>query len=484
MKLFELLGCKKEDRFVPCATLAESINQALFSAWFDGTRESGKNHFLTTELEDEAVSKSLDRLEKLGCRTKVIPLNENGQLTKELLEQHIGPRTCMLTISWANPLTGVIHPIQEIAELCKEKGVLLHVDAEAVIGKISFRLQDYPIQYVSSSCGLIIKEKTPFTPLVFGNGDLKVCFDEMVDKIHHFEHICTETARLRDIFEELISEKGEIHFQKAERLTNISVFSFSGIFADSLVHQLKKKGVLCRAAGKYAISYILTHQTTEEQVERDVAMIFKMADFTMQGRQQRVCIGALSDLELHLLIDETNGIITHAKFQATGSPLLVTAAEITCGILIGKNHGQARRINADLLDKYLSLPKEGYVILNLLLAAIDMAVEQCSDIPYTEIHESPPSDLFESQGIFPGYETMSELKKMDVIEQIIEKEIRPYVELDAGGVEVLDLKGNELTIVYSGSCTTCYSSTGSTLNAIQQILRAKVHPELVVIPRL
>ncbi len=484
MKLFDILGCKKEDQFVATASLAESINQALFSAWFDGTRETGKNHFLTIGVEDEAVSKSLNRLEKFGCRTKILPLNSNGQLTKEILQEHIGPRTCMLTIAWANPLTGVIQPIQEIAELCKEKGVLLHVDGEAVVGKIYFRLQDYPIHYFSTNSSLIVKEKTPFTPLILGQADLNVRFDDLIDRVNHFEHICTETARLRDLFEELISEKGEVHFQKAERLTNISVFSFPRVFADSFVYQLKKKGIECKAAGKYAMSYSLTHKTTEEEVERDVAMIFKTADFSMDAPQKRVCVGIVEDLELHLLVNETSGIIENAKFQANGSQLLVTAAEITCGILIGKNHGQARRINAELIDKYLTLPKEGYPILNLLLAAIDSAVEKCSDIPYTEIHESPPSDLFESQGIYPGFETMSEFQKIDVIEQIIEKEIRPYVELDAGGVEVLDLKDNELTIVYSGSCTTCYSSTGSTLNAIQQILRAKVHPELVVVPRL
>jgi NifU-like protein len=74
-------------------------------------------------------------------------------------------------------------------------------------------------------------------------------------------------------------------------------------------------------------------------------------------------------------------------------------------------------------------------------------------------------------------------QQMTVLEQIIASDIRPYVELDAGGVQVLEVVAHrEVIIAYQGSCTTCHSATGATLNAIQQILRTKVHPELVVIP--
>lgn len=61
--------------------------------------------------------------------------------------------------------------------------------------------------------------------------------------------------------------------------------------------------------------------------------------------------------------------------------------------------------------------------------------------------------------------------------------MRPYIALDAGGIEVINLiEDKQVIIAYQGSCTSCYSSIGTTLSYIQQTLRAKVHPDLVVIP--
>ena len=74
-------------------------------------------------------------------------------------------------------------------------------------------------------------------------------------------------------------------------------------------------------------------------------------------------------------------------------------------------------------------------------------------------------------------------KKIAVIEQVLDQDIRPYIALDAGGVTVLNLLNDkELIIGYQGSCTSCYSSIGTTLSYIQQVIRAKVHPTIVVVP--
>ncbi len=222
---------------------------------------------------------------------------------------------------------------------------------------------------------------------------------------------------------------------------------------------------------------------------------FKEEDARPRG--MRLCVGKQGRIEdghvlyLYLLVDESDGIIADAKFQMYGSSILIGVADATCEILLRKNHAQAKRLSSDLIIKHLSDKKEAYPfpkefapLLNLVIDAIDEAALKCSDTPYEEIHESPPitSDLFESQGIFPGYETMTTPQKLELIEAVMEKEIRPYIELDAGGVKILSLEGSSLNIAYEGSCTSCHSATGSTLNAIQQILRAKIHPELIVVP--
>jgi NifU-like protein len=133
-----------------------------------------------------------------------------------------------------------------------------------------------------------------------------------------------------------------------------------------------------------------------------------------------------------------------------------------------------------------AFPPEVYGHLNLVLSAIENASEQCTDIPYDEVHiDSPIHPEIASGGLYPDWLALSKPEKIQVIEEIIQKEIRPYIELDAGGIQIIDLSDQyELTIAYQGSCTSCHSATGSTLNAIQHILHARVHPDIVVTPDL
>ena len=128
-----------------------------------------------------------------------------------------------------------------------------------------------------------------------------------------------------------------------------------------------------------------------------------------------------------------------------------------------------------------------YRYLNLSLSAVFEASSLCQDITITDPYSHSPvvegnngSEGSNHYSQWPSY-TLEE--KLSVIREVILEEIVPYIALDEGGVEVTELKDDkEVIVVYQGSCTSCYSATGATLNAIQQILRDKVHPELFVTP--
>lgn len=211
-------------------------------------------------------------------------------------------------------------------------------------------------------------------------------------------------------------------------------------------------------------------------------------------RGMRLVTGKDGFLCFYWLVDESDGIIADAKFQAYGPISLIAAGEIASELVLRKNYDQASRISADLLDQHVrdrkeipAFPKETYFALNQAISAIDQAAQKCYDIPYTAVHDSTPIeyDFHEIPGGIPGWLDFPPEQKLFIIKEVIDKEIRPYVELDAGGVNVLELKGGcEVVISYEGACVTCHSSTGSTLSAIQQILRARVHPTLVVVPAL
>jgi len=206
---------------------------------------------------------------------------------------------------------------------------------------------------------------------------------------------------------------------------------------------------------------------------------FLLADAT--NRNMRLVTGREGMLCFYWLVDEADGIITDAKFQAFGPPALVSIGEIVSEMVLRKNYDQASRISADLIDQHVrdkketpAFPKEAFTYLNQAISAMDRAVYQCLDIPYAAEHEVTPIeyDFGEIPGGIPGWEDFP-------------TEIRPYVELDAGGVKVLAFNNDkEIVIGYEGSCTTCPSSTGSTLSAIQKILKARVHPSLFVTPSL
>jgi NifU-like protein len=196
---------------------------------------------------------------------------------------------------------------------------------------------------------------------------------------------------------------------------------------------------------------------------------------------------------LYWLVDESDGVIADAAFQAHGPIALIAAAEIATELVLRKNYHQASRITADLLDQQVrdkkeapAFPKECHGFLNQVLALIDNASQQCIDIALTEQYDTTPieADFGEIPGGIPGWEELSHPQKITIITEVIDKEIRPYIELDAGGVRVIDLHQQEVIISYEGSCTSCHASTGSTLTAIQQILRARVHPSLFVTPQI
>lgn len=198
-------------------------------------------------------------------------------------------------------------------------------------------------------------------------------------------------------------------------------------------------------------------------------------------------------LHLFWLVDKDDGIIVDARFQVYGQSALIGAAEATCDLLIGKNYDQAKRINADLIDRQVrdksdepAFPREAYPHLNLVLGAIEIAAEKCSFIPFASTHSAPPVPMGCEEvveGGYPGWSDLPIKKKIAVIEEVLDRDVRPYIELDAGGVNVLNLlNDNEVIISYTGACTTCYSSIGTTLSYIQQILRNKVCASITVTP--
>lgn len=197
--------------------------------------------------------------------------------------------------------------------------------------------------------------------------------------------------------------------------------------------------------------------------------------------------------KLFLLVSEEDGEIVEAKYLAFGPTALIGAFEVLCELVLRKNYDQAKRISAELMDKHVqtnakkgAFPIEAYSHMNYVLEVLDEAVKLCEGISLPNGYVSTPVAWLDlDEGEYPDWNALSDVEKLSTIRAVIEKDVQPYIELDDGGVKITHLKSDtNVVIEYSGSCTSCYAATGSTLSAIQQILRKKVHPEMVVTPNL
>ena len=172
-KVATLVGADpKEVVFTSCGT--ESNNSAIHSALVT----SGKRHVITTKVEHSANISFGAHLEKMGFEVTYLPVESDGSLDLHVLEQSIRPDTAIVSAMYANNETGVIFPIEEVAAICRSKGVLCHTDAVQVPGKLPIDVKRLGVDFLSLSAHklhapkgvgmLYVKKRTRYTPYVIG----------------------------------------------------------------------------------------------------------------------------------------------------------------------------------------------------------------------------------------------------------------------------------------------------------------------------
>ena len=98
-------------------------------------RDKGK-HLITVKTEHKAVLDSMRHLETEGYEVTYLDVQENGLLDLEALKAAIRPDTTLVSVMAVNNEIGVIQDIEKIGEMCRERGILFHVDATQAAGKI------------------------------------------------------------------------------------------------------------------------------------------------------------------------------------------------------------------------------------------------------------------------------------------------------------------------------------------------------------
>mgnify|MGYP001342072205 CR=1 FL=1 len=176
-EIADLLGASPgEIVFTSCGT--ESDSTAILSAL---QTYPDKNHVVTTRVEHPAVKNLCDNLEIFTGRkyhTTRLPVAGDGTLDVRQFKDSLTDDTAIVSIMWANNETGVLFPVEEMASIAKERGILFHTDAVQAVGKVPINLKETDIDFLSLSGHklhapkgvgvLYVRKGTPFIPFMNG----------------------------------------------------------------------------------------------------------------------------------------------------------------------------------------------------------------------------------------------------------------------------------------------------------------------------
>ncbi|QEK38830.1 aminotransferase class V-fold PLP-dependent enzyme [Candidatus Cytomitobacter primus] len=180
-------------------------------------------HIITTNIEHKATLETCHELEQNGIKVTYLSVEANGLLDLQKFHDAIQKNTVLASIGWVNSELGTIQPIKAIGEICKEKGILLHVDAAQALGRIKIDLSDIHVNLMSFSAhkfygpkgigALYIKRKTKVSPIVFGGRQEKGIRSGTVPV-----QLCVGMAKAAEIVEES-REDEYVRMQRLQKKT-------------------------------------------------------------------------------------------------------------------------------------------------------------------------------------------------------------------------------------------------------------------------
>ncbi|MHC8946975.1 cysteine desulfurase IscS [Advenella incenata] len=127
----------------------ESNNLAIKGA-ANFYKERGK-HLITVKTEHKAVLDTMRELERQGFEVTYLNVQDNGLIDMDVLKAAIRPDTILISVMFVNNEIGVIQDIPAIGELCREKGIIFHVDAAQATGKVDIDLATLKVDLMSFS---------------------------------------------------------------------------------------------------------------------------------------------------------------------------------------------------------------------------------------------------------------------------------------------------------------------------------------------
>lgn len=278
VKVRDFFGAENEKEIFFTSCGSESANMAIRGV-LNCNRE--KRHIITTKVEHPCVLNTYKYFEKLGYEVDYVGVNSYGELDTEELKSKLRKDTALVSVMYANNETGVIHPVEEIAEYVKSKTpeARVFVDGVQAAGKIPINVKDTKIDLMGISGhkfhapkgigALYAKPDVRITPLISGGhqerglraGTENVPYIVGMGKAAELsqdalKYEATEVKKLRDKLEAGILKNvfnARLNTSISNRVPNTSNIGFEYVEGELILLHLSDLGI-CASSGSACTS--------------------------------------------------------------------------------------------------------------------------------------------------------------------------------------------------------------------------------------
>jgi cysteine desulfurase len=274
------------DEVIFTSGATEANNLAILGLAAHG-EATGRKHIISTQIEHKAVLEPLEELERRGFEITLLSPNREGWVSSEQVKEALRPDTLLVSVMHANNETGVIQPIEEIAEALKGHEAFLHVDAAQTYGKVLEALKNPRVELISVSghkifgpkgIGALIMrrrgyERPPIKPLAYGGGQerglrpgtlpvhLVAGFGmaAALAKRDHDKRLKAVTAFRAELLKGIAQLEPAIHGDQQKMLPSVLNLSIPGVNSEAVMVGIKDLIAISNGSACTSASYTLSH---------------------------------------------------------------------------------------------------------------------------------------------------------------------------------------------------------------------------------
>ena len=262
----KLVGAEYESEIIFTSCGSESDSTAILSAL---AAQPDRKEIITTVVEHPAILTLCEHLESEGYTVHRLSVDKQGRLNLDDYKKLLSDKVAIVSVMWANNESGTIFPVEKMAEMAADAGVMFHTDAVQAVGKIPVNMADSDIHMLSLSGHklhapkgvgvLYLKRGTRFRPLLRGghqergrragteNATSIIGLGKAAEMAQeNLEHENTVVKAMRDRLEEGILAAVPYCFVTGDtdnRLPNTASIAFEFIEGEAILLLLNKVGI-------------------------------------------------------------------------------------------------------------------------------------------------------------------------------------------------------------------------------------------------